>query len=830
MGTAGSATTKAGVTTFTVSGLNKDGKLTITLKKPAAVTVTVSDKVALSVDKTSLLKGTSVEDATLTLSLNEGYQDGYRLPRTIGITMGGTPLVINKDYTYDGSTGVIKFLAGDKITAGITGDIVITANAIVEDGKQTLTVKENNGDATNFTYGPKEVTFGTEFTKLPVVKFVPKAGYAYPQSILSVKMYTADNQETTLVKDTDYTYDKTTGEFKFVGTKKVTGGIIIDAASAVVSVAKLNVSINENGVVVVAKADGNAPTPANTYYMLADKTGDATLIEDLEDILNNLFQNPQPKATELSKLIRLEDTTKPALTEKDNDSYVLVIELDQAKTDAAAVVLSAGAVKVTGITNAEKPQSELEVSDKHLTATREGDVITITAKDAGYYAPSVAGNTKVFIDNKVTTANTDWNFRYDEATKSAIITLTTDKTGPVLIEVSAAELVRKLSVETNIKGDITIKDGDKAVTWSAATTFYVNLANNSMESQINALTNEFGPADYLKAISLGSTAGTPGAVSGNGTAWTCPNATDKPYVLVYLLSGGDTGNVVAAGIAKNNKVAAQPSLTAASCKILDKEFTNAIGDAKVNLNEVTPGSTPADISEKFAAEPTNALTIVADNSMVVESDFVFVPTYMADEVNLANWDALVASVNAAQRFDTITGLDGAKAIFGAGLDASCMKNGTLYIRVNEAENKNNVVYYAVAVEANASVAGDRNDPSAADGNVRVYVIADVKAGQASNVTSIVLNDGSNTKTMSVGTTAMKLVEYFDFASSSDAAKITLSGENALDGDKVALTFSPNVTIFDKGTVAAQATTHDMGCRSSEIGNNKVVDVTLALNT
>ena len=48
---------------------------------------------------------------------------------------------------------------------------------------------------------------------------------------------------------------------------------------------------------------------------------------------------------------------------------------------------------LSGITNAEKPQSELEVSDKHLTATREGDVITITAKDAGYYAPSVAGNT-----------------------------------------------------------------------------------------------------------------------------------------------------------------------------------------------------------------------------------------------------------------------------------------------------------------------------------------------------------------------------------------------------------------------------------------------------
>ena len=56
-------------------------------------------------------------------------------------------------------------------------------------------------------------------------------------------MKTADNKNTTLTENTDYTYDKTTGEFKFVGSKKVTGNITITAAAAVPSVAELDVSI-----------------------------------------------------------------------------------------------------------------------------------------------------------------------------------------------------------------------------------------------------------------------------------------------------------------------------------------------------------------------------------------------------------------------------------------------------------------------------------------------------------------------------------------------------------------------------------------------------------
>ena len=107
------------------------------------------------------------------------------------------------------------------------------------------------------------------------------------------------------------------------------------------------------------------------------------------------------------------------------------------------------------------------------------------------------------------------------------------------------------------------------------------------------------------------------------------------------------------------------------------------------------------------------------------------------------------------------------------------------------------------------------------------MIADVKASQASNVTSIVLNDGSSEKTMSVGTTAMKLVEYFDFASDSSAAKITLSGEKELTNDKVTVTATP--AIFEKDS-SASGKTHDMEYKSNAIKGNKVVDVTIALNS
>ena len=58
------------------------------------------------------------------------YADsGYSKPTSITITMGGTELVQGTDFTYDSSSGYTKIL-GTGGTGGVTGDIVLTAEAV----------------------------------------------------------------------------------------------------------------------------------------------------------------------------------------------------------------------------------------------------------------------------------------------------------------------------------------------------------------------------------------------------------------------------------------------------------------------------------------------------------------------------------------------------------------------------------------------------------------------------------------------------------------------------------------------------------------------------
>ncbi len=70
--------------------------------------------------------------------------DGYILPESITVTVGGTTLVSGSDYNYDSATGALTILA-----SSITGDIVITAEGVVS----TYTLSASAPTFAEVTYG-----------------------------------------------------------------------------------------------------------------------------------------------------------------------------------------------------------------------------------------------------------------------------------------------------------------------------------------------------------------------------------------------------------------------------------------------------------------------------------------------------------------------------------------------------------------------------------------------------------------------------------------------------------------------------------------------------
>ena len=134
------------------------------------------------------------ESYSFTLSAPEGY----KIPDSITITMGGATLTAGTDYTYNTSTGKVKVL-GAGGSGGVTDDLVITAAGV---GVVTYNVEYSLTAITTSNYGP--AVAGEPFTTI----LTPDEGYALPD-ILSAESTMGG---IILVRGLDYTLNPTTGE------------------------------------------------------------------------------------------------------------------------------------------------------------------------------------------------------------------------------------------------------------------------------------------------------------------------------------------------------------------------------------------------------------------------------------------------------------------------------------------------------------------------------------------------------------------------------------------------------------------------------------------
>lgn len=140
--------------------------------------------------------------------------NGYTLPDSITVTVGGNTLRAGTDYTYDSTTGALTVNY-----SAINGNIEITGTGKAQPtptptpSTPTYTVEENvsSGDVT-YDAAP---TQGTDWKG----HIDPQSGYDYPDSIV----ITIGGTETS-----NYTYNKSTGDITIPG-KYVTGTVKITA-------------------------------------------------------------------------------------------------------------------------------------------------------------------------------------------------------------------------------------------------------------------------------------------------------------------------------------------------------------------------------------------------------------------------------------------------------------------------------------------------------------------------------------------------------------------------------------------------------------------------
>ena len=249
----GTITVKMGEQTLT---LGKDYEYVaendhFALKVPLTGTLTIIAKgtkkqysVTLAAEglTSDLAEGTTVtygSELTLTLIPAEGYD----LPETISISMGGTTLT--SGYTYNWTTGEMTIQK-------VTGNIVITAKGILK--SYDVTFKLTNLTFSGFTEGTK-VAYGSGLT----LTLIPAEDYDLPMAI------TVTMGGTTL--SDGYTYDRTTGE---VTIQKVTGNVEISAKGAKkvpVTTTNENVTITGTDEVLEGNDYQAKITPATGYKL-----------------------------------------------------------------------------------------------------------------------------------------------------------------------------------------------------------------------------------------------------------------------------------------------------------------------------------------------------------------------------------------------------------------------------------------------------------------------------------------------------------------------------------------------------------------------------------
>jgi len=174
-----------------------------------------------SIDAGEDLEFTLLEDA------------GYRLPDTITVMMGGSPIFVGFGYDYDP-------LTGDVIIYNVTGDVVI-----IVAGVEIFVIDVSVNDTTNNAPGTIDAGDDLVFT------LVADPGFRLPDSIFV-------SMGIELVEGTDYTYDPLTGE---VVVFNVTDQVNITGIGVAIFVVSGTVTINGGalgGVEISYTVDGTA--------------------------------------------------------------------------------------------------------------------------------------------------------------------------------------------------------------------------------------------------------------------------------------------------------------------------------------------------------------------------------------------------------------------------------------------------------------------------------------------------------------------------------------------------------------------------------------------
>lgn len=142
---------------YTYSGSPEVG--TVQYYKTMSVTNNLTNITSSNTDTTAKY-GT---DYNTTLSVNAGYS----LPQSMSVTMGGVPIVVNQDYSYNSVDGYLSIFG-----TAIKGDIVITASAVPNQYTVTL---DGNGATTSGT-PTVTATFGED---MPAATMPQKLGYTF---------------------------------------------------------------------------------------------------------------------------------------------------------------------------------------------------------------------------------------------------------------------------------------------------------------------------------------------------------------------------------------------------------------------------------------------------------------------------------------------------------------------------------------------------------------------------------------------------------------------------------------------------------------------------
>ncbi len=188
------------------------------------VTTTFSGVSATTEVPQTVLNG---KELAFTLQASEGY----KLPETITVTMGGNALAPETDYTYEQRTGTFKITK-------VTGNVVVTVEA---DRYYTV-----SNTITNLTVTPEILP---EIKARGTITFTlqAKTGYRLP------KVITVTMGDSPLTVGNGYTYDVSTGE---VSITPVQGDIQITATGEAIAYYKIDVTTNIKHL----KVKGDVPT------------------------------------------------------------------------------------------------------------------------------------------------------------------------------------------------------------------------------------------------------------------------------------------------------------------------------------------------------------------------------------------------------------------------------------------------------------------------------------------------------------------------------------------------------------------------------------------